>query len=265
LATVHEGGKIQHDVQDWMLDALDIAMARAFESSGQLGYFIEEVEQELAYVATLHFRQAMFLEVVPEEDRRLTIMLTGYMNDGRIIHTLISNCLGSPTAQAEFKFMPTVLKSPANGEPSLIQAIGQIGEFTAEEEHGIRELLEGKAPAETILNHAAPIVESRHKRHGTVDRTITAAILKRDAPELPMLEYRSNAAGDTRAFLDFVRGKKGQPVKLSKSEFGMRIDEEDFILQALHLHRDTATFPRSTLTDARQQIQSVPAEDETIP
>jgi hypothetical protein len=51
LATVDNHENIQHDVQDWILDALDIAVARAFESSGQTGYFIGEIEAEFAYLA----------------------------------------------------------------------------------------------------------------------------------------------------------------------------------------------------------------------
>jgi hypothetical protein len=270
LATIGNGETMQHAVQDWMLDALDIAMARAFESSGQHGYFIEEIEMELAYVATLHFRDAMFLENVREEDRRLTIMLTGYMNDGRIIHTLISNCLDSPTAQPKFKFMPTVLKSPEEGEPTLIQSIGQLAEFTASEERGIRELLARKAPAELIRNHAAAIVADRHKDFANLGRKITTAILRRDAPSLPILEFKASKADDQRPFLDFVRGKKGQPVKLSKDVFGSRPDMEELIWEAgpssplpdrAVQQRDTAAVPQTTLSDAAlQKAQS--AEEE---
>jgi hypothetical protein len=231
LATVDNHENIQHDVQDWILDALDIAVARAFESSGQTGYFIGEIEAEFAYVATLHFRHAMFLEGIKEEDRRLTFMLTGYKSDGTLIHTIISNCLDRTSAQAEFKIATLTLRCPSVGEPVLIQSIGRIGQLSTTEESEIRGLLERKAPAESIHDHTATIVTNRLKVGGADGRRIATAILRREEPDLPILEYKFNEAGDTRAFLDFVSCKKGQKVKLSKNAFGDRSDGKGHSLE----------------------------------
>jgi hypothetical protein len=180
---------------------------------GQRGAHYQQIDEGLTKAASQYFGSASVVQRVPSAFRRLTIMFTGYMSDGHIVNSLISNFqdfarfIDHPTAQDNFTVRRERSICPAVENPTMIQAIGQFHALTDDDEVQLRRMLVEKAPAEAIRQKAITLVQAISDRpgtNGTVGKRLNTASLLRTDPLMPVAGYVSDIVENALPLLDQV-------------------------------------------------------------
>jgi hypothetical protein len=211
----------------WLMESLMSASRR--DSS------FRELIEHFAELATEHFSSNEDILSAPINQRRLTVMLSGYTASGHITNALISNFqdfisfVDHPEAQPKFTVYCESSKSPATLNPTYIQAIGTFGALTLADEDELRKMLEDRAPHQAITNKAVAIVTSisdRHRSGGAVGKRLNTGRIDYTSPFVPFAGYASDVVEGTLPLLDMVDGRTngtgllvGQPKLTAESSF----------------------------------------------
>jgi len=141
--------------RDWLLEAL--------QDSGPPEYAAKEVLERLRSRASDTFRLHPALQSLHRADRRLSIMFSGYLYHHTpplaafAILTNFQNIPGGPDeAEAcdEFRLTFASERRPSDGEPTLIQRVGNWRAMTGDDESTLRSFLEDRKPPQAIIGEA---------------------------------------------------------------------------------------------------------------
>lgn len=202
----------KHSTSHWLPEALYAA--------AQKGHCFHEIVEAFAEVATRHFQSTSDIRGLPAASRRLTVMFTGYRNDGHVVSALITNFqylanfTNNSTANGVFTSYTDASVVPAVENPTIIQVVGQSGAFTREDESQLRLMLEARAPAEAIRQKAIAIVQDVSDRpacSGTVGKRLSTARLNRVDPLAPVVGYSSDVVESGMPLIDQVNLCTGAP------------------------------------------------------
>lgn len=202
----------KHSTSHWLPEAL--------YDGAQKGHCFHEIVEAFAEVATQYFESTPDIRGLPAASRRLTVMFTGYRNDGHIVSALISNfqdftnCISYPAANRVFTSFIESSVVPAEANPTMIQVVGQFGAFTNEDESQLRLMLEARAPAEAVRQKAIAIVQDvadRTASSGTVGKRLSTARLNRVDRLAPVVGYSSDVVESGMPLIDQVNLCTGAP------------------------------------------------------
>lgn len=184
---------LEHNTSIWLLDAL--------YDAAQKSHAYSKITHGLAEEATKYFHSSRTIRSLSSDQKRLTIMLSGYTSHGHIVNSLISNFqdftsfIDYPKAMKEFTVHNELSIIPAPDNPVLIQVIGQFNAFTNNDEVELRDMLEQRLPAESIGQKAISIIQdisNRPSSNNTVGKKINTARLSFLSPFSPYVGYSSN-------------------------------------------------------------------------
>lgn len=172
--------------------------------------------QGLAEIASCRFGTDVQILAVPEKQRRLTVMLTGYTAAGFIVNALVSNFqdftnfVDHPVAQPAFTVHCEISSVPAPRNPTVNQAIGAFRAMTDADVEELRAMLEARAPHDAVRAKAAAIVadiSDRHRSAGTVGKRLNTARVDFRRPLMAYAGYESDVVESAIPTLDMVDGR----------------------------------------------------------
>jgi hypothetical protein len=152
------------------------------------------------------------------QDRRLTIMLTGYIQTGQIVSSLISNfqdfnnSIDHAGALPTFSYLTEGSRAGLEN-PTLIQAVGQFSAIF-DAESNLRKSLEDRRPAIALLEAAIGLIQKVSdcpRVKGTVGKKVTTARLDRLDPGVPVVGYATDQVEHGIPLLDAVDLRTGAP------------------------------------------------------
>jgi hypothetical protein len=202
----------------WLMEALQAAARNDRRFRELVGHF--------AKIASKHFATNSDVLSVDARNRKLIVMLTGYMADGFIANVLISNFqdfenfVDHSVAQPEFTVHFEPSTNPASENPTIIQAVGTFSALTGADEEELREMLERRAPHSAIRAKAVAIVteiSDRHRSGGTVGKRLNTGRLDYASPLAATGGYVSDVVEHGVALLDMVDARStGAGIMLSQ-------------------------------------------------
>ena len=198
---------------------------------GQFHASYRDIDKALVKRATQFFNESPFLRRLSASNRRLTIMFCGYMWDGYIINSLISNFqdfenfIDYPEALDKFTLYPGRSKFPASENPTMIQAIGQFGALTDSDVTELRRMLVDRVPAEAIRQKAIGLVQriaDRPSVQGTVGKRVNTARITWSEPRIPSAGYASDIVENRLPVVDqLVIASGGQTIATTAAQFSV--------------------------------------------
>ena len=219
----------RHTTSRWLLDAL--------YDAAQTSHRYYDVIARFTGIATDFFNQSQFLRGVSAPARRLTVMFSGYMADGHIVSSLVSNYLDFenglelPEAGPDFRFLNMTSIEPACENPTLIRAIGQCGALMDEDNHVLMGMLKRRAPAEAIRQRTITLIQEiseRPQSGGTVGKKVNTARLRYTDPRWPVSGSDSDVPERVLHLVDQVNLLPGAP-KVLVSDIQLSTDAPVFV------------------------------------
>ena len=193
---------------DWLLDAL--------VDSGSPECSTKEVLERLRTRLSDTFRLHPALRASHRADRRLSIMFSGYLDHwspplaaSAILTNYQDFRRGQDEAEAwdEFRLEFASERRPFDGEPTLIQRIGNWRAMTKGDLTALRGLLEDRKPSKAIIGKAVELVQhmaDRPAANNTIGKQLSVINIPRD-PQLPVRSgYYSAVNTDVTYFADGV-------------------------------------------------------------
>jgi hypothetical protein len=186
-----------------------------------------EILERFTLRATDFFRTSQLLGNVPRCHKRLSIMFTGFSNDGRTLNCIVTNFqdpdsgVDLPLASDTFSLYPKVSKRLGALKHSFMQRIGAWRAMTANDERVLREfLLDGK-PREAIMNKAVELIRAMADRPaacGTIGKQINSVCLTKSLG--PISGYHTDRPTDSIYLIDQVDLRKvSTPLAISDLHF----------------------------------------------
>lgn len=170
--------------REWLLDALLEAGSPDYEMAGILGRLTER--------ATSEFAQNRVLRSAPSAAKRLSVMFSGYLyhrDPPLAAFAILTNFqdfesgLDQPEAWDEFRLIRWSEKRPFDGEPTLVQRVGNWQAMTGDDEMVLRGLLEARKPARAIIGKAVEVmaeIADRPAANGTIGKQLTTICIPRN-------------------------------------------------------------------------------------
>lgn len=198
----------QFKTRRWLLDTL----AKVAPPDHSAREFLERFSAS----ATDYFRTSPLLEKVPQFHKRLSIMFTGFSNDGRILNCIVTNFqnpdsgVDLPSAADAFTLYPKISNRSSYPKLSFVQRIGCWQAMTNDDERVLRELLLEGRPREAVMNKAVEVVRQMADRPaagGTIGKQISSVCL---IPESlwPISGYHTGTQTDSVYLVDQVDLRK---------------------------------------------------------
>ena len=144
--------------RDWLLKAL--------MDSGPPEFTAKEVLERLRVRVSDTFRLDPALRVAQREDKRLSIIFSGYLyhhSPPLAAFAILTNYQDldsgqdEPDAWDEFRLELASEGRPCDGEPTLIQRVGNWRAMTGDDERALRGLLEDRKPARAIIDRKSVV------------------------------------------------------------------------------------------------------------
>lgn len=196
-------------------------------------HIAREILERFTAKATDFFRTSQLLRGVLQDHKRLSIMFTGFINDGRILNCIISNFqnpdsgVDLPTAVETFVLYPKISSRSSELKLSFVQRIGCWQAMTNDDEQVLREFLLSRKPRDAVMNKAVEVVSQMADRPaagGTIGKQISSVCL---TPESlwPITGYHTGKRTDSIYVIDQVDLRKGAP-KFIVSDLHMQVRGE---------------------------------------
>ncbi|MGH9761471.1 MAG: SEC-C domain-containing protein [Blastocatellia bacterium] len=195
-----------HTTSRWLLEA--------FYQAAQRDHTVRGIIEGFANQAAAYFQASQDLRQLSAQDRRLTVMASGYLTDHHIFNALITNFqdfdtyVDYPKAKPEFSYWSWKSDDTVSRNPTLIQAIGRFGALSeVDDVPRLRNMLERHAPAEALRNAAVALIRNiadRPQAGGTVGKKLNIGILPRSDLDGPVSGYESDELEKTMPMLDRV-------------------------------------------------------------
>lgn len=215
----------QFKTRRWILETLSEVAAP--------DHIAREILERFTAKATDFFRTSQLLRGVFQDHKRLSIMFTGFNNDGRILNCIVTNFqdpesgVDLPSAVDTFSLYPKISKYPSGSKVSFVQRIGAWQAMTAGDERVLREfLLDGK-PREAVMNKAVEIVgqmADRPAAGGVIGKQINSVCLT-TASFWPISGYHTGTSTDSIYLVDQVDLRKLSP-QLAISDLRLQVPGE---------------------------------------
>lgn len=194
--------------QPWLVEALGEA--------GPPDFGVFESATRLARLLTDKFKTDRDLRRLPPQDRRLTVMLSGFLYNkpgGEAGSLLISNFQDFysgrdlPLAQPDFTLYAEKEKAATEEPLTYVQRVGAWQAMTGTDVENLRSLLARDAPLPVIIDAGVGTIRSiadRPRAQGTVGKEILVSVIPR-ASNMPVEGFvRSPNASDELVFADEV-------------------------------------------------------------
>lgn len=184
------------EVRRWILDAL--------LESGPTNYMALDVLERFKLKATDFFNTNQTLKRLSPSDKRLSIMLTGYLynhNPPMIGCAIVSNYinpsvnLSTLSSWDEFSVSFTSEKKPRKNNISYVQRIGAWPAMNEQDEISVRSMLEDRKPVKAIIEKAVNLMKKmadRPSSSGTIGKQITWIRIPSIISETVESGYHSN-------------------------------------------------------------------------
>jgi len=188
-------------------------LVEAFHAASRKNSLFRELVEHFADLATDIFSSNSEILSVAEKHRRLTVMLSGYTRDGRIVSALISNFQNFVTfenhliAQKKFTVYSEISKVTADENPTFIQAIGTFHAMAEGDVRELRGLLERRVPMSALRSKVIDIVtkvSDCFRSGGTVGKRLNVGRIDFNAPLSAVASYESDIVESEIHLLDMV-------------------------------------------------------------
>lgn len=209
----------QLKTQRWILETL--------RAAGPPDHIYREILERFTNRATEYFATSRLVSRIPREYRRVSVMFTGFQNDGRIVNSTITNFQDfdsgndSPVAWDEFRLLPLISDPPAGIKPTFVERIGCWPAMTAEDEKVLRDMLSRGKPRVAVMQKAVDIfrdIASRPAAAGNIGPHISSVCLSADCP-FPITGYHTASPTDTLPLVDMIDCRKGALIQITDSTF----------------------------------------------
>jgi hypothetical protein len=193
--------------RDWLLDAL--------RECGPPDYTVGEILLRLKDRASDTFLHHPVLRTLTRKDKRLSIMFSGYLyhhdppQPGFAIMTNFQNFqtgYDEPEAWDQFTGIET---RPLAGvrDPTFIQRVGNWHAMTGDDVAALRELLEGRTPADAIIGKAVKLVRQMADRpaaNKAIGKQLSVVCIPRTLENRVQCGYYSNVKSNAYYMPDGV-------------------------------------------------------------
>jgi hypothetical protein len=171
--------------QTWLIDS--------FMSCAAPDYAIYELSERFEKKASHDFKYIPFLRALSPADKRLSIMLSGYLTHGS--RPLVANIIVTnfqdfqsgqdyPEAKDEFWRIYELEPNDFNSDTTFIQRVGAWRAMTPEDEKILRNMLKQRKPQKALVNRAVSLVRrmaDRPAASNTIGKHLMATIIPSDS------------------------------------------------------------------------------------
>jgi hypothetical protein len=180
----------------WLFDAIYECSPPDYRS-----YYILE---RLTERATSDFQSLPSLKAVPQRDKRLSVMFSGYLHheDPPLGYLgILTNYQNFKTgidhseAWDHFELHHWFEKRPLEHPFTLVQRIGAYAAMTTSDEKDLRQLLQELKPAKAIIGKAIEVIRDmtdRPKAKGLIGKQLSTIIIPRELPSSVEVSYHSD-------------------------------------------------------------------------
>ncbi len=192
------------ETQSWILTLLAQSAGPDYEARKILERFTKK--------ATHFFQSDQTIAVIPPDQRRLSLIFTGFLKGGEIFNVIVTNFQdledGHDTDEAwdEFRFYPFISKMPLNSPYSFVQRIGNWSAMTTEDEVVLRDMLIKALPWQAVRGKAIAIIREMADRPaamGLIGKQLSSACLFKNQ-DGPVTSYHTETTGDSLYSVDLV-------------------------------------------------------------
>jgi hypothetical protein len=192
--------------QTWLIDS--------FMSCAAPDYTIYELSERFEKKASHDFKHIPFLRALPPTEKRLSIMLSGYLTHGsrpRIANIVVTNFqdLQSgqdyPEAKDEFWTVYELEQNDFKPDTTFIQRVGAWQAMTSEDEEILRNMLSQRKPQRALINRTVNLVRrmaDRPTARNTIGKHLIVTIIPSDSGEVCSAIVKPINAADKATLAD---------------------------------------------------------------
>lgn len=201
------------DIDSTVTHSTSKLLADIFYQCGNTTHIFHEVVYAFANSLTEQFASLPQILQLPDNEKRLAVLIAGYAADSRIVSALVSNDL--PGAEQKFT---VCWETPCNSDspnPTLIQHVGASNCLTEQDVSELCLMLEQRKSSESIRKKAIALIQkisSDSKSGETVGKQVNTLLLNKSNMQCVYSGYGSDQVENVYHMANKITINSGEPL-----------------------------------------------------